>query len=482
MRFNQKVLEAKTVAEKNSPLDPIFIENAITPILTYSERNATAKSWAELENRHLSPTPNATDNELRDSLQGVRQTRAMTNFSLSENSKETSTNRMQDGNSNAAMFFEIVITQHVTNQMCSEQIKVKDWSGAWRKLRKEMTSKEKLIHAATIFEKEINAIVLGDPTIYVSENFDHFLNRISEAEANLQEALQYMETSPPTRAPAVLGGPPAPIPFEQWRLTREQIKETVHNSTDSEIRILYPDAIWYRRGAIRMQTIINGACGKAGSKNDKVKELWLVDVNRNPPLESHTSKSFIARMKNHINHRENSDENNKTVLLVKSKVVAVNNIKTDERTPAQKKGQGVKREDKLCKTCKKFRPDSMLRINRNTFLMNSHNTEDCFLEHGAKYNAESKRVRFGGADEKKQKEIKKESKRKIEELKPILKDKKSTDGGRSVKIKKVKSEKTKTSTKGDYESEQSESKESDSETAAESGNEDDGDSSANELA
>ena len=480
-RTNVKVNHATTQAEKNAPLDPTFVVIVGTPVLSFAEKELTARRWSEMENRHLLPNAQATEQELRLELPSHLVLRATSNFSKSEESKEASTSRMQELNNNAAMFFKVVVGTHVTNSICADQVVAKEWGGAWKSITDKLTSRDKLTSALEIFRDELSDIKFCDNKLFQSEQLDHFLHRLSNAEANYQITQQFVDRSPPMQ-PAMPGGQQIAIPPEQWQLSREQIQEVVFNYTDDAITARYPNSKMYRRDHTRLQDLIDNLCEDKNGENEKVRVAWMTDVNRG--LEPHTAKAFINRVRIDMDLRPNSETNNKTVFLVKSKVVAVNNIKTDENPPALKREQGVKKreEKKLCKTCKKFRPEATQRFNRNALLMHTHNTEDCFLEHGAKHEEEpSKKVRFGRANEKlKVKDEKEIKKRKFEKPpKPILKDNKSTSS-RSVTVKKIKSEKTKAATRDGNDSGQLEGKESDSETAAESGIDGDGDDSDSE--
>ena len=383
LRTNVKLNDAKNNQEKNAPLDPIFIETANTPILSYAETNSVAKRWAELEKRNLTPTPNATIEQLRQELPPSKVLKATSNFSASENSKETSTSRLQELDKNASYFFETVLTPQVTNSICSEQVKQKRWHDAYELIIKKFTSREKLTNAIEEFQEELDKMKYIDPNLYSSEHIDHFINRVAEAEANIQIAQQYLERSPPLLPVALAGAPPTAMPASQWHLTKEDFIKVVYEHTDDEIGMMHPHSKMYRRDNARMLNLINKMCEPAGSENDKVRIAWMSDVNRNPPQDAYTTKAFIARMRIAINLRANNETTNQTISVIKVRPIVVNKTTTtpaggskNPSTANSSNNNNQLKPLKHCDTCEEHRP-TLQTADKQMFIFQTHNTKEC---------------------------------------------------------------------------------------------------------
>ena len=78
------------------------------------------------------------------------------------------------------------------------------------------------------------------------------------------------------------------------------------------------------------------------------------------------------------------------MLLVKSKVT-INNINTTSTTSISSTSSNQPKAKKHCDTCEKHRP--LARISRQLFLYQTHNTANCFKEHGAKFKKQAGNVK-----------------------------------------------------------------------------------------
>ena len=376
--FNRKVMHAKTVAERGVALGGIFIENAAQAILTTVQIREIAMEYAKLEMRADLPDAAANIETIKQNLSIDQINDAMSKFSSSESTKEESTNRLKLTNSQAQHFFDVCLGAALTASICDQEIKEQKWNEAWTKFNLHFTKQTTSSHASKRLEEELQALSYNDARKYSSQTIDHFMQELLEIEVQVQIAFQQSELHPPTQIvhPAIV---PTAIPADIWHMKYEDLMREIHLLSDNQIQANHPNSILYRRKAQRYNTVLD-KLAPPGSLNETFKNSFLEEVNDNKTEP--TIKNFVERLKFMEKLRPTNKQQLTTTLLIKSKVVAVNNIKTDAKTPAQKQEQTAQ-EKMLCKTCKKFRPDKVTYYNRDLLTMHSHQTEDCRHPHGA---------------------------------------------------------------------------------------------------
>ena len=386
-RHNILVRGAKSPAERNAalPVGGLFIENnATVPISTIRERSI-AKQYAELENRNERPDPNADIDVLKGQLDDDQKTEAASKFSTSEGNREQATNRIKEINKNALHFFNYALGEGHIMPICGTEVKNHQWNQAFEKIELTYTKPETSDYAVERSLEILTSMKYNDPELYEQETLEHYKHRLLIAEVHHQLAKQMHERTPPMQN-LTLGAALTPVLSKDWQLDYEELLMSLHDKTDAEIIRMKPHAIIYRRMADRHEAVVNGICVKGGP-NENFKNTYKEEVNLKRTEYSITN--FMSRVKFLEKQKPQEEQMLQTILKTKSKPITINNISTTKASSSSttdpKGSKEYKQEIRHCKTCKKYRPDIINKFNKKS-LYTSHNTDKCFLEHGAKYN------------------------------------------------------------------------------------------------
>ena len=378
---NRKLFNARTAAERGTPLGGVFIENAAQQIFTTVAIRGIAHEYAKLEMRAHLPDPTATIDTIKLDLSIDQINDAMTKFANSESTKEESTNRLMSTNINAQHFFDVCLGSILTAPICGQEIKEQKWHEAWKKLQLHFTKQTTSSNAAKRFESELKLLSYNDPSIYASQTIDNFMQNLLELEVNSQLAQQMSELHPPMQIipPSTI---PTVVPTAIWHMTTEELIRELHSLPDNQIQATHPHAIIYKRSVQRLHTVLDKLAPQ-GSLNENFKNSFLEEVNEGKTAA--TINNFVTRLKFVEQQRPLDQQQLTTTLLVKSKVVAVNNVNAIGKLSAANNNDTQPKPKKHCKTCEKHRPNARL-FGKGQLLQHTHNTSECFKEHGVMYN------------------------------------------------------------------------------------------------
>ena len=312
---NRVILHITSAAAAAQPYpNPVFVVTPNMQPFSYTQKIEITQKTALLLNRHLSPTPDSSEDEIRNDLTSDLINKAMANFNTSENAKETSTSRSKNVNASAQQFFDEVVTTAVSNSICPDLIKTQQWSNAWKAIVKHFTSTENLSNASELLQKDLEEVKFCDKQIYLKETIKHYEQRKIEAEANCQAVHQYTERYPPTAIPPG-GGPAQALPPSAWHISRADFKRDAYNLTDEQMKAKFPNCSLARRSSQKTEEFIKSVCLPPHDRNATIRDNWLNNINNNNRPSDKNIINFMKYIENDMLLREQEDQMNETILL-----------------------------------------------------------------------------------------------------------------------------------------------------------------------